>query len=215
MKTKLLLAAALCVVAVVVVPIASASAAFKGTCKFHGTATITGGLNTTPPENLTTWGLQPYEFTSEEQEVAGVKFKGVECVTTEGKKEEGNKAEGYEAYVKGKGKLSCLASAAGYLGEEVEPVTGIKVKGSGPPGTGYLELPGLPVEAAGKHRVFFKFQFLGAGTVITFSILNEEGKVEATGTASFTADIKAVKECQEGKKPVTLKFSAEAAGEIG
>jgi polyisoprenoid-binding protein YceI len=83
---KLMLVAALCVAAVVLVPVASASAATKGVCKFSGTATFTPGLFFAPTAKVT------YAFTGEEGE----------C-----KSEKGADLGYEEVEVSGKGNLGC------------------------------------------------------------------------------------------------------------
>jgi hypothetical protein len=187
---KLLLVASLAVIAALVAPVASASAAesewkFSGSCTITGTAKfIGGGLPQSPlePKEL------GYEFNSEP--IAGV--EGTECAgtaentTTHVTEAASGKAK---AHVEGKGVLSCAK--------------GESVKGTG---KGYLEVNG-------KKATFAGFEFTSAGTQVVFTIKTAESN--AGGTASFASDTTDIRECALGKEPTKLEFSASASGVIG
>src|SRR6476469_9674203 len=100
---RLILIAGLCVLGIVVAPIASASAApFAGSCEINGNAKFEKALsNTTPKSNK-------YEFTS-----------GANTTCTPAGSSEKAKAK---AEVSGKGHLAC-AVAEGGLGVELEGET--------------------------------------------------------------------------------------------
>jgi hypothetical protein len=93
---RLLLASLLCVVAVIVAPVASASAAQVVQCKFKGTTTFNPALGLVPA---------PGEYTFNSEAGAGTKCKVK--VSSEPKVETEVEAK---ATVKGKGKLACTVS---------------------------------------------------------------------------------------------------------
>jgi hypothetical protein len=92
------------------------------------------------------------------------------------------------AHVAGSGLLSCAAS-----------------EGTG--GTGAIEVEGKEVPFAG-------FDFVGAGTNVTFAIDEPLGSL-ATGEATFADDIAGVQKCAKGEEVNSLQFTAVTSGRIG
>lgn len=187
---KLMLVASLAIVAVAVVPIASASA-FTGHCKIYGKAKFTGGtLPFAPPEQ------RGFEFNAENfaaslPEVLATEKTGCATETLEFQKV-------LKATVHGEGQLSCAVSNG-----KVE-VKG-KVTGEG------------EIEVAGK-KVTFKFEFVAAAGAVPFTAVGPE--ITAAGTAEFLTPgngeqkAETVTKCVKGEI-VELPFEAVTAGKIG
>jgi hypothetical protein len=215
---RLMLIASLAIVAAVVAPVASASAATElvGSCTITGEASFTaGGLVAHLPKLPTEAKLLTYKFENKAIAPAGV--DGTHCTGTVLENAIPvavvSPTEPAKADVHGEGLLSCPASIGGFE----EPVPGEK---TGAPGEGKIEVTGLTVPSLAKktYLVPFKgFKFVAVGTNVNFVINEVPPGSAATGTASFAADIQGVRECGEPGKPgpSSLEFAAAAAGKIG
>jgi hypothetical protein len=206
---KLILIACLAVVAVVVAPIASASAApvkgeeLIGACTITGTATITPeGLSTLPKKLSYSFVSGPIKVgpapETDLTTCTGVAKAAVPPVdvTVAGKA---------SASVSGEGQLSCPVSVGGFGPLPV-------IENTGEPGSGHITVTG---QLSGQEiEVLFKgFKFVGTGTDVTLAI--DEGGSAAAGHATFAQDVAAVGLCATAAEPTKLQFTAVAAGKIG
>ena len=161
---KLVLLASLCVVAAVLAPIASASAAtkFEGKCNIHGLAKFTEHNLTTKLEK------NAYKFGSTRSKVEEeAKEKGAGAVCEQ--KTSGTKFYG-EAEVHGKGELSCETAKSTEEG----------------PGKLNLSKSG---EAPWEIEANFKLTFTATAGVVTLHIHNAAKTETAEGTATFGASL--------------------------
>jgi hypothetical protein len=186
---RLFLAVMLCV-GVLVVPVASASAAETVACTFKGPVTFPGKPLTPVP----TAGTK-YKF----EAAAGGLGVPNECVgSVAGKK----KVE--EAVVEGEGELACTVSKGGLVG-----VAGLEASA--------FTAGHLKVEGRAKFELTL-FKFFGVGAQVTFEVEGNNKAaggnetLKATGSANFVKNPEAVAECVK-KTLTTLNFEAQAAGE--
>jgi hypothetical protein len=201
---KLMLAACLTIVAVVVAPVATANAGeLIGACTITGEATITPKLPKLPGE---TPKLYSYTFKSKEIAVLG---ELTQC--TGSYKETIAEAPGTlaelapaSAEVTGEALVSCPVSVGGVPVPVIESVAGA-------PGSGYIEAAG--------HKAEFKkaFTFVGTGTDVHFAIAEPPLGSAAAGEATFATDIGAVLKCAgvESGEVKSLEFTAVASGKVG
>jgi len=160
---RLLLGAGLCLIGSALAPIATAGAATtKGTCMFHGKATLLEEL-ASKPKNV------KYKFASEGGGPLNLPGAGVVCE----QEDSGATLTGRTA-AEGEGEVSCSAGLGGL--QEVEPVLLGK---SGPPGNGKLELEFNQV--TNKYEKTFAFEL---------SVVSQAGIVDIlvrpTGTTTYT-----------------------------
>jgi hypothetical protein len=194
---KLLLAAGLCLVAVVLAPVAAASAEehqYAGACTFYGEANFGGAHLSTNPVKLT---YLPFHFTSGPGGLPGVPHN--ECISNAGI---GTKV--VKAKVDGAGYLACGVSQDFIEGFPIVSVAG--------------ELSGnvteLKIEDANSvvHTVKGKptFKFASAGGLLPF-VVSGEGTL-AQGLATFLTNSENLKECTSPEGASKLTFEAGAKG---
>jgi hypothetical protein len=191
---KLLLAVGLCVVAVAVAPVASASAAANKKCTFEGTTTFEGGTLVAKPQKL------KFKFVDEE---VGLHKAGGKCENFPG----GGGAEAVKTgeantKVEGEGELSCEVSTSG-----------LEVRGEAT-GKGVVT---IGAKATFKIKVF---AVVGVGPFVEFTAKGEqevapkEKFTTTVGTANFIENAGSLTLCS-GAGIAKLKFEAEALAEVG
>lgn len=189
---KIVLVAAVCITAAVLVPVTSASALLTGSCKIAGEANFGGKkLPFAVPATL------PFHFEAKE----GNNFTGLETSGCVNEKGEPVNLEG-PTTVDGKGELACVVSN-GLL--EIAPGSAVEGHGS------------ITVQKETKE---FKFDFVAAGGHVVFKVSPKGGSgVEGVGDAEFLTPgtekhkEKLAKECTEGTLE-SLTFAAVAAGKF-
>jgi hypothetical protein len=185
---KLLLAAGLCLVAVALMPVASASAysEYYGACTFYGEATIGKAINVPALTNTT------FNFT--EKAAGGIDPAKNTCVSNAGEK----KVE--EAEVAGEGELQCAVSEN--LAGELKAVLTGKISGN---------IKKLKIESKNiKGEPSFKFVAVGGD--VAFAVNGEE--TSALGDATFLTSATNLEECLPTGKGKNLTFEAAATGKF-
>ena len=207
---KLLLAAGLSVVALVVAPIASASAEhFIGACSIHGTAEFKGGPHGNGRIAPTS---EPNPYTGMEYEFASGGSPETVCVhlgkgraeklaeALKGANQEAAVKEVKEAVAEGQQKKArAQVDGVGALGCDTSHSEGA--------GDGEIEL----TESATKSE-FTNFEFTGVLSEVTFT-----AGEPAAGHASFARDTTHATECSNSNSvggPKLLEFDAVTAGVV-